>query len=136
MLAWAMTFPVISLIAAAPDSGGIAGASAGIAQMLFAVFVVLFVIKKPGTAPSRLAAVGRYLPDPNILTTLERTPTGAGGEIQLTDTIGLDAERYALTAFRFTGTRYDCGSHDGLVEAAVARQSAVKRSLTALTAAQ
>ena len=91
---------------------------------------------KPGTAPSRLAAVGRYLLDPQILTTLERTPKGAGGEIQLTDAIALDAERHALTAFRFTGMRYDCGSHDGLVEAAVARQIAVKRSLTTLTAAQ
>jgi UTP--glucose-1-phosphate uridylyltransferase len=91
---------------------------------------------KPGTAPSRLAAVGRYILDPGILTTLARTPKGAGGEIQLTDAIALDAAHLPLTAFRFTGTRYDCGSHDGLVEAAVARQSAVKRSLTTLTAAQ
>ena len=91
---------------------------------------------KPGTAPSRLAAVGRYLLDPQILGTLAHTPQGAGGEIQLTDAIALDAGRLALTAFRFTGTRYDCGSHDGLVEAAVARQIAVKRSLTTLTAAQ
>jgi uncharacterized membrane protein YtjA (UPF0391 family) len=44
MLAWAMTFLVIALIAAALGFGGIAGTSAGIAQMLFGVFLVLFVI--------------------------------------------------------------------------------------------
>ena len=44
MLAWAMTFLVIALIAAALGFGGIAGTSAGIAQMLVAVFLVLFVI--------------------------------------------------------------------------------------------
>ena len=44
MLAWAMTFLVIALIAAALGFGGIAGTSAGIAQMLFAVFLALFVV--------------------------------------------------------------------------------------------
>lgn len=91
---------------------------------------------RPGTAPSRLAAVGRYILDPEILTTLGRTVPGAGGEIQLTDAIATDAKHLTLTAFRFTGTRYDCGTHDGLVEASVARQTQVKRSVTTLTAAQ
>ncbi len=91
---------------------------------------------RPGTAPSRLAAVGRYILDPGILGTLTAIRPGAGGEIQLTDAIAADAAHLPLTAFRFTGTRYDCGTHDGLVEASVARQIAVKRSLTALTAAQ
>lgn len=44
MLAWAMTFLAIALIAAALGFGGIAGASAGIAQMLFVVFLALFVL--------------------------------------------------------------------------------------------
>lgn len=44
MLAWAMAFLVFALIAAGLGFGGIAGASAGIAQMLFFVFLVLFVI--------------------------------------------------------------------------------------------
>jgi UTP--glucose-1-phosphate uridylyltransferase len=92
---------------------------------------------KPGTAPSRLAAVGRYILDPQIVQTLAETPEGAGGEIQLTDAIARDAATLPLTAFRFTGTRYDCGTHDGLIEAAAARQVQVKRSRTsALTAAQ
>jgi uncharacterized membrane protein YtjA (UPF0391 family) len=44
MLGWALTFLVVALIAAALGFGGIAGASAGIAQTLFFVFIVLFVV--------------------------------------------------------------------------------------------
>ena len=86
------------------------------------------MVEKPpaGQAPSLLAAVGRYILDPGIFATLARVSGGAGGEIQLTDAIAVDAGRVALTAFRFSGKRFDCGSHDGLMEAAVARQIAVK----------
>jgi uncharacterized membrane protein YtjA (UPF0391 family) len=44
MLGWAVTFLVIALIAAALGFGGIAGTSAGIAQILFFIFIVLFVV--------------------------------------------------------------------------------------------
>lgn len=44
MLGWALTFLVVALIAAALGFGGIAGTSAGIAQILFFVFIALFVI--------------------------------------------------------------------------------------------
>lgn len=44
MLGWALTFLVIALIAAALGFGGIAGVSAGIAQILFFVFLALFVL--------------------------------------------------------------------------------------------
>lgn len=44
MLGWALTFLVIALIAAALGFGGIAGTSAGIAQILFFIFLALFVI--------------------------------------------------------------------------------------------
>lgn len=44
MLGWALTFLVVALIAAALGFGGIAGASAGIAKILFFVFLVLFAI--------------------------------------------------------------------------------------------
>ena len=43
MLGWALTFLVVALIAALFGFGGIASASAGIAQILFFVFLVLFV---------------------------------------------------------------------------------------------
>ncbi len=81
---------------------------------------------KPGYAPSRLAAVGRYILDPCILATLRGVQRGAGNEIQLTDAIASDASRVPLTAFRFSGTRHDCGTHDGLLDAAMARQADVK----------
>lgn len=86
------------------------------------------MVEKPkaGTEPSLLAAVGRYILDPVIFSTLLDTPRGAGGEIQLTDAIALDADCIALTAFRFSGQRFDCGSHDGLIDAGIARQRTVK----------
>lgn len=83
----------------------------------------------PGQAPSRLAAVGRYILDPCIFATLRHVTRGAGGEIQLTDAIARDADRVTLSAFRFNGTRYDCGTHDGLLDAAMARQGAVKNRM-------
>lgn len=89
---------------------------------------VLGMVEKPSPseAPSRLAAVGRYILDPAIFSTLHTVEHGAGGEIQLTDAIESDAETTTITAFRFSGTRYDCGTHDGLLAAALARQRAVK----------
>ena len=81
----------------------------------------------PGHAPSRLAAVGRYILDPRIFDGLPHVARGAGGEIQLTDAIVRDAPRMPLTAFRFSGTRYDCGTHDGLMDASLARQAFVKQ---------
>jgi len=80
----------------------------------------------PGLAPSRLAAVGRYILDPCIFETLRHVRRGAGGEIQLTDAIARDAGHLLLSAFRFSGTRHDCGTHDGLLGAAIARQAAVR----------
>ncbi|WOI52908.1 DUF1328 domain-containing protein [Parvularcula sp. LCG005] len=44
MLGWAIAFFVLAIIAAALGFGGIAGASAGIAQILFFIFLALLVI--------------------------------------------------------------------------------------------
>lgn len=85
----------------------------------------------PGQAPSRLAAVGRYILDPCIFSPLRLTPKGAGAEIQLTDAIARDGHQVALTAFRFSGTRYDCGNHEGLMDAALARQRDVRNGKAA-----
>lgn len=94
------------------------------------------MVEKPkaGTEPSLLGAVGRYILDPVIFETLLGIARGAGGEIQLTDAIAADAARLPLTAFRFQGQRFDCGCHDGLVEAALARQIEVKRMTAAIIA--
>ncbi len=73
---------------------------------------------KPADAPSNLGVVGRYVLPPRIFQLLEATTPGAGGEIQLTDAIeALLRERGKVLAYRFEGTRFDCGNKAGLVRA-------------------
>lgn len=73
----------------------------------------------PAEAPSDLAVVGRYLLNPRIFTELENTGRGAGGEIQLTDGIAAMLADYPVFALNFAGTRYDCGSKLGYLQATV-----------------
>ncbi len=80
------------------------------------------IVEKPSpeSAPSTLAVVGRYILPPGIFSELERTGAGSGGEIQLTDAIAaLVASGQRIDAFRFNGTRFDCGTHIGLIEATI-----------------
>ncbi|MHC9086180.1 UTP--glucose-1-phosphate uridylyltransferase GalU [Luteimonas sp. RIT-PG2_3] len=74
---------------------------------------------KPEDAPSTLAVVGRYILPGNIFEQLEATQAGAGGEIQLTDAIAALLGHQRIDAFRFQGTRFDCGTHIGLIEATI-----------------
>ena len=74
---------------------------------------------KPEDAPSNLAVVGRYVLSPRIFELLEKTGQGSGGEIQLTDAIAQLLPLERVDAFRFHGTRFDCGTHLGLIEATV-----------------
>ncbi|MBU8974624.1 MULTISPECIES: UTP--glucose-1-phosphate uridylyltransferase GalU [unclassified Lysobacter] len=74
---------------------------------------------KPEVAPSNLAVVGRYVLNPRIFSLLESTQPGAGGEIQLTDAIAALLQEEAVNAYRFQGTRFDCGTHIGLIEATI-----------------
>ena len=72
---------------------------------------------KPEVAPSNLAIVGRYVLPGKIFELLESTKPGAGGEIQLTDGIAALLNQNKVYAYRFDGTRFDCGSKLGLVKA-------------------
>jgi UTP--glucose-1-phosphate uridylyltransferase len=74
---------------------------------------------KPEVAPSNLAVVGRYVLSPRIFDLLEQVAPGAGGEIQLTDAIAALMIEEPVQAYRFQGTRFDCGTHIGLVEATI-----------------
>ncbi len=74
---------------------------------------------KPQVAPSNLAVVGRYVLAPSIFEHLESIGRGAGGEIQLTDGIAALMREEAVYAYRFAGTRYDCGSKLGYLQATV-----------------
>lgn len=79
------------------------------------------IVEKPAPidAPSNLGVVGRYVLTPAVFELLERTPRGAGGEIQLTDAISALIEREPVHAHRFQGQRFDCGSKLGFLEATV-----------------
>lgn len=74
---------------------------------------------KPEEAPSTLAVVGRYILTPRIFHHLERIKPGSGGEIQLTDGIAALLAEEQVLAHRYDGTRYDCGSKLGYLQASV-----------------
>jgi len=75
---------------------------------------------RPEHAPSTLAVVGRYILTPRIFHHLEKVQAGAGGEIQLTDGLAALMLEEKMLAYRFSGTRYDCGSKLGYLQATVA----------------
>ena len=75
---------------------------------------------KPEDAPSTLSVVGRYILTPEIFAHLEKIQMGAGKEIQLTDGIAALMAQQSVYAYEFAGTRYDCGSKLGYLQATVA----------------
>ncbi|WP_353217252.1 UTP--glucose-1-phosphate uridylyltransferase [Sandarakinorhabdus sp.] len=80
------------------------------------------LVEKPaaGTAPSRLAAIGRYILQPEVMDVLAQGKRGAGGEIQLTDAMAEMIGVQPFHALTFTGTRFDCGDKTGHMMANVA----------------
>jgi UTP--glucose-1-phosphate uridylyltransferase len=74
---------------------------------------------KPEDAPSTLGVVGRYILTPRIFHHLETVAAGSGGEIQLTDGIAAMLREEQVLAYRYRGTRYDCGSKLGYLQATV-----------------
>ena len=79
-------------------------------------------IEKPSIAeaPSNLAALGRYVLEPEIFSYLKRTKPGKGGEIQLTDAIlAMKNDGEKLYAYNFDGLRYDTGDKFGMFVANV-----------------
>ena len=79
-------------------------------------------VEKPaqGTAPSRLAAIGRYVLQPEVMAILDKGERGAGGEIQLTDALAKLIGTQPFHARTYRGARYDCGDKAGLVQANLA----------------
>jgi UTP--glucose-1-phosphate uridylyltransferase len=75
---------------------------------------------KPADAPSTMAAIGRYILEPGVMTVLEQRKRGAGGEIQLTDAMAELVGGAPFHALTFEGTRYDCGDKAGYVTANIA----------------
>ena len=74
----------------------------------------------PGTEPSNLFISGRYILQPDIFPLLAEQGKGAGGEIQLTDSMLTLMGTQAFHALEYEGTTYDCGDKIGLLRANVA----------------
>ena len=75
---------------------------------------------EPGTAPSNLAVIGRYVLSPKIIEALHRTRPGRGGEIQLTDAIrALAVAGEPVHGVLFKGRRYDTGDRGDYLRAIV-----------------
>ena len=79
------------------------------------------IVEKPSpdAAPSDLAVIGRYVLTPKIFEKLEQTPTGAGGEIQLTDAIRALMAEQEVDAYEFDGRYHDAGTTMGWLKASV-----------------
>lgn len=75
---------------------------------------------KPESAPSTLCIVGRYILQPEVFDYLDAFETGAGGEIQLTDSMAKLIGQQPFHGVRFDGGHYDCGSRLGFIEANIA----------------
>jgi UTP--glucose-1-phosphate uridylyltransferase len=85
------------------------------------VYEALSLVEKPPPeeAPSNLGIVGRYIISPEIFGILEKTPSGRGGEIQLTDGLHLLLKQERIYAYEFEGTRHDTGTPLGFLKASV-----------------
>jgi UTP--glucose-1-phosphate uridylyltransferase len=75
---------------------------------------------EPKAAPSNLAIIGRYILQPEVMEYLSQGESGAGNEIQLTDSMAKLIGRSPFNGLRLHGTRYDCGTKVGLLAASVA----------------
>ncbi|SET12556.1 UTP--glucose-1-phosphate uridylyltransferase GalU [Thorsellia anophelis] len=69
----------------------------------------------PEDAPSNLSIVGRYVLSSKVWDMLEKTPLGAGDEIQLTDALRLLLQNEKLEAYHIKGRSHDCGNKLGYI---------------------
>jgi UTP--glucose-1-phosphate uridylyltransferase len=85
------------------------------------IFDVSGLVEKPKQeeAPSRHAIIGRYILTPRIFDVLEKTPLGAGGELQLTDGIRGLLQHEKVYGYSFDGLRFDAGDKLGMLKATV-----------------
>ncbi|HGJ5876347.1 MAG TPA: UTP--glucose-1-phosphate uridylyltransferase GalU [Arsenophonus sp.] len=83
--------------------------------------IIQGVVEKPkiDEAPSNLSIVGRYVLSEKIWPLLEKTPTGAGDEIQLTDAIEMLMQQAPVEAYHLLGKSHDCGNKLGYMKAFV-----------------
>ena len=82
-------------------------------------YLVSNMVEKPSKndAPSNMAIIGRYILTPDIFDILRNIKPGKGGEIQITDALLDQAKKGKVIAYKFQGTRFDCGSVEGHIKA-------------------
>jgi len=71
----------------------------------------------PAEAPTNLAIIGRYILIPEIFELLKDLRPDKNGEIQITDALMVLAKQGKVLAYKFQGTRFDCGSPKGFLRA-------------------
>ena len=81
--------------------------------------IVTGLIEKPNfeNAPSNLASIGRYVLTPDIFDILRNQSLGVANEIQLADSINVQAENNMVEAVLLNGKRFDCGNIEGYIQA-------------------
>ena len=111
-------------VAPVPDDQAHQYGIVGVSDTKAKVSAILKMVEKPprGTAPSNLHITGRYILQPEIFGLLAKQERGAGGEIQLTDSMIalMEGAKQPFHAVRFDGNIYDCGSKIGFLTANVA----------------
>ena len=82
-------------------------------------FRVTDMVEKPDPkdVSTNMAIIGRYILTPDIFDILRNTKPGKGGEIQITDALLIQAKQGKVIAYKFKGTRFDCGSIEGYLKA-------------------
>ena len=111
--------PVIALMEVPPDETHRYGVIAG-TEVRGGLWKISRMVEKPkGNAPSNLAIIGRYILPPEIFPILEKTPKGAGEEIQLTDGLQELIAGGDVYGYVFRGRRYDAGEKLGYLKATV-----------------
>jgi len=83
------------------------------------IYQVENMIEKPdpAEAPTNLAIIGRYILIPDIFDVLKDVRPDRNGEIQITDALMVLAKQGKVLAYKFQGTRFDCGSPKGFLRA-------------------
>ena len=83
---------------------------------------IIDIVEKPSpeNAPSNYGVVGRYIFSSKIFSMLDKVSAGVGNEIQLTDAIKLLLKTNPIYSYKFSGTRYDCGTKIGFIKANIA----------------
>jgi UTP--glucose-1-phosphate uridylyltransferase len=83
---------------------------------------IIDIVEKPSpeNAPSNYGVVGRYIFSSMIFSMLDKVSAGVGNEIQLTDAIKLLLKTNPIYSYKFSGTRYDCGTKIGFIKANIA----------------